>query len=472
MTPIKPYIHPDVAMLLSDEQLMFKAKELNSGPVHVQLPHIMDSNIAQFKKVVSSFGIDSKIYFAHKPTNVSDFVIHAKQAGIGIEVASYNEFQSAITNGFIGKEIIVTGVKDDRLLNVAILHGAIVSIDSLDELKTYQQLISEASLLKDDSRSVLLRIGEPKTVDRVVRARVSRFGMVHKDIITALKLIASYSQMELLGSHLHYYEANTDTYGAYMDYMVELVIESYNYGHQPHIIDIGGSWRKRQLNEYAEWTHFVEHIEVGLLQNSDTGTWRNHAYGMRLNHKGGVVGREKLQAKFTNEEYPQKLQQMLGVQSSRNPRHTILQLLTDLGMTLVVEPGMSLLDQCGISIVEVLNTKTVANGDNLVQVAGSMFQFSHGAFELFTDPILIKKDSNKDKNIEFSGYVVGNTCKEEDFLLTRKISWPHKPERGDLLVFINTAAYVSSFVNATPHQHDAGIHVIVQKEQSRYLLVS
>lgn len=468
-TTIAPALHSDVSKFLNNKELVFRSKQYAPGPVHVQFPHIMDENIKRFQDALENLDITTKIFFAHKPTTVHAFAQHAKKGGVGIEVASYNEFISALAAGFQGSDILVTGIKNSQLFSLAILHGAVVSVDSVQELENYIELHVANEKYAPDVSSVLLRVGDPKTTDRVIRARPSRFGITENDLESCFSLFTDNPKIHLLGFHLHYYEPNTEAYAGYVDYLLQCVAKAYAAGLQPTIIDIGGGWRTQQLESYNDWAQFVEGIEIGLLKKEDTGTWRDHGYGMHINHKGGVSGREKLQAKFTTETFEKKIPELLDTPSTLVQGRTLGEAINDNMLTLAFEPGMSLLAQCGVSLVEVLSVKETANNETLVVVQGSMFQFSHGAFELFTDPMLIPRAEVADGTSqagETEAYIVGNTCKEEDFLLTRKISFPQKPKPGDILAFINTAHYVSSFVNATPHQHPVGVHIIAFKQSA------
>lgn len=465
-TQIAPLIHGDVNKFLKNITLVYQAKRYASGPVHVQFPHIMNENIQSFKDTLNSLNIPTKIFFAHKPTSVNAFAQHAKKSGIAIEVASRQEFLSALAAGFYGNDILVTGIKNSHLFILAILHGAVVSIDSIQELTQYIELHKLNNIYTKNKSSILLRIGDPKTTDRVMLARPSRFGITEDDLTRCFHYISDYPAINLLGFHLHYYEPNTETYAGYIDYLLRCTAQAFEAGLTPTMIDIGGGWRTQQLESYNEWVKFVEGIEIGLLEKKDTGTWRDHSYGMKINHKGGVSGREKLQAKFSNQTFKKKIPELLQTPSTVVEGRSLGEAIEDNMLTLAFEPGMSLLDQCGVSLVEILSVKKTANNEILIVIQGSMFQFSYGAFELFTDPLLITKQNDNLKEVACEAYIVGNTCKEEDFIITRKIHFDTTPQHGDILAFINTAHYVSSFVNATPHQHPAGTHIIAHKTEN------
>jgi hypothetical protein len=73
------------------------------------------------------------------------------------------------------------------------------------------------------------------------------------------------------------------------------------------------------------------------------------------------------------------------------------------------------------------------------------------------DPILISQQSNQEKT---EAFIVGSLCREEDFLMKRKIAFDKKPISGDIIGFANTAAYRMDFENASPHLHSTGTKLV------------
>ena len=67
---------------------------------------------------------------------------------------------------------------------------------------------------------------------------------------------------------------------------------------------------------------------------------------------------------------------------------------------IVIEPGRSLLNNCGISIYEVQYVKKLSNGDKLIVTNGNINCLSEQWFntDYLISPMLYKKNKNTNKN--------------------------------------------------------------------------
>ena len=64
-----------------------------------------------------------------------------RDAGHGVDVASFNELRQVIDRGVLGERIIVSAaIKTDELLRLAIDHGAVISADNVDEYERIARL--------------------------------------------------------------------------------------------------------------------------------------------------------------------------------------------------------------------------------------------------------------------------------------------------------------------------------------------
>ena len=115
--------------------------------------------------------------------------------------------------------------------------------------------------------------------------------------------------------------------------------------------------------------------------------------------------------------------------------------LNEKGIEIIIEPGRSLLKNVGVSIYEVQYLKHLSNGDNILVINGNINCLSEQWFnsDYLIEPKLISKNSRQNSNILAS--VAGNLCLEQDMVTWRKIKFDTIPERGDLLVYYNTAGY-------------------------------
>ena len=86
--------------------------------------------------------------------------------------------------------------------------------------------------------------------------------------------------------------------------------------------------------------------------------------------------------------------------------------------------------------------KHLSNGDNLIITNGNINCLSEQWFntDYLIEPLLYKKTIIKNKKIILAS-VAGNLCLEQDMITWRKIRFENTPEKGDLLIYYNTAGY-------------------------------
>lgn len=162
---IRPYIHPKLKEIVESKKKLFEISVLHNGAIHILMPEIMDENINEFKKTFEELGIDYDIRFAHKTNKSHALVRQAKLSKINIDVASYNELVSALSNGFVGKEISCSGPKGKRFLLLALQHNCLISIDSISELETIIELFQKYTISNVD---ILVRINDLAGSDRTL----------------------------------------------------------------------------------------------------------------------------------------------------------------------------------------------------------------------------------------------------------------------------------------------------------------
>ena len=85
--------------------------------------------------------------------------------------------------------------------------------------------------------------------------------------------------------------------------------------------------------------------------------------------------------------------------------------------------------------------KHLYNGENILVTNGNINCLSEQWFnsDYLIEPKLISKNNNQSNTIFAS--IAGNLCLEQDMITWRKIKFDNIPERGDLLVYYNTAGY-------------------------------
>jgi diaminopimelate decarboxylase len=456
---ITPKIHPDVAYFIDHFTSVIIEKTTDSlGVLHVVFPHVVTERIETMQKYFAENNTNVQIYAAHKPTRSTALMRALYKKGVHVDVASLGELEHALSIGWDGKNIECTGSKHPQFIQKAIDVGALISVDSVHEL----QLV--IALSKKKNVRILLRISNPSCSDRNQVLRTSRFGII-KDRIESFvyPLLKDNQHIQLMGFHIHNDERDADVKGEYVFDLLSLIQKAYAQGFLPSIINIGGGWRDTELSYPDQWQSFIESLEHNLVKGKTLKTWRQGSFGLYLNEKGRISGREKIQGKFL--EIPMQVSIFKLLNKKNSEGHTVKELINESLLQLMIEPGYTLFTSAGFSAMTVLSVEDNADGTKRVVVDGNMYDLSIQMREQFFDPYLLSKQ-DKDEETNWEGYIVGNLCREEDMLLKRAVNFSKIPEPGDVIVFLNTSAYSSSFETSHSHMHAPAKELVVYKEKN------
>ena len=134
------------------------------------LPERFDVNLAGFRSrgradATSGCGV----YFAKKANKAAMWVRRCAELGAGVDVASCGELRDALGHGVRGENLVVTGpAKSADLLRLAVLHGALLAVDALDELARLIDLVTRLPAAPGPAR-ILLRCPAAGRADEPLR---------------------------------------------------------------------------------------------------------------------------------------------------------------------------------------------------------------------------------------------------------------------------------------------------------------
>ncbi|MBA3823058.1 MAG: hypothetical protein H0X24_04015 [Ktedonobacterales bacterium] len=464
MTTLTPALHPLVADLLKQRDLLLAATRLTVGPTHLLVPEVMSSYVATLRAIFAEAGMTAQIAYAHKANKAGAFVRQALSLGLGLDVASRAELVSGLANGFTGAQISCTGPKSRAFLWLALRHGCLISLDSLTELDLIAALLAE---LPGIGARVVVRINDPQVRDRQLRRRVSRFGLLRAELPDLLARLRTLPQITLCGVHLHHYEHRPDVRAGYLDDLLSLMEDCYRAGFAPDIIDLGGGLRGPELADPAAWDRYVADLEARVATGVPTATWADAAYGLSLGARGRIEGRERLAERYKTADFVDYLTIPLRDADLRG--RPLAEVIAEHGFTLMIEPGFALVQGAGISLVRVNGTRSLPDGAVGILLDANSLNLSRGMFEPILDPFLIPKDDAAGE--PGAAYLLGNLCREDDLLMQRQVHFAQLPKAGDVLCFTNTAAYVSDFEDATPIQHPSGTQLVAERHDGGWQLI-
>ncbi|AVH60443.1 MULTISPECIES: amino acid decarboxylase [Streptomyces] len=383
------------------------------GPFHLLLPDAFDANLRALHDALADAGVDGFVYFAKKANKAAVWVERAVAGGAGVDVASVGELREALGHGMRGENLVVTGpAKDALLLRLAVQQGALIALDTLDELDALVTTVLSGHVRPGRILLRCLPASQPH----------SRFGMTEAELATAVNRCVQAGEairMEGFSFHLSGYaiQPRADLAGR----LVEACLKARVLGLEANRISIGGGLAVR-YTDADSWRDFLGaqnsgHYHAGKAYNS----------GDFYPYYSRVADADALRA-------------LLATRPEGYDR-TVAQLFDDSGIVLLLEPGRALLDKAGASVFRIQGAKN-RDGYQLLTVDGTSLSLSEQWFnsEYLPEPRLLSTGAVAPVGI-YPAAVGAATCLESDMLTWRKIPFPRRPRVGDLLVYPNTAGY-------------------------------
>ena len=377
------------------------------------------SNINKFKDIFTHYFSHENIFFSCKCNKSYALLKYASEQNCGIEVSSNYELIDALK---YTKKIIASGpAKDKDYLNNSIKNNVIISVDDIEELKLIKEINKPAK--------VLLRISD-------LLGKISRFGINLNQLDLCLDIISnSLIQLEGFSFHINNYSLD-DRIGA-----INEILEFVEHKKiKIKFIDIGGGIPTNYCSK-EDYNNFLKNNNKGMY-------FKKH---------------------FINDYYPY-YSEIADENALDYILKNVYKKLNDKGIEIIVEPGRSLLKNVGVSIYEVQYLKQLSNGENILVTNGNINCLSEQWFnsDYLIEPKLIPK-SVRQKKVVFAS-IAGNLCLEQDMLTWRKIKFYVIPERGDLLVYYNTAGYQMDSNESEFHKIPLVKKYVVKRNDNKYVV--
>lgn len=377
------------------------------------------SNINKFKDIFTHYFTHENIFFSCKCNKSYALLKYASEQNCGIEVSSNYELIDALK---YTKKIIASGpAKDKDYLNNSIKNNVIISVDDIEELKLIKEINKPAK--------VLLRISD-------LLGKISRFGINLNQLDLCLDIISnSLIQLEGFSFHINNYSLD-DRIGA-----INEILEFVEHKKiKIKFIDIGGGIPTNYCSK-EDYNNFLKNNNKGMY-------FKKH---------------------FINDYYPY-YSEIADENALDYILKNVYKKLNDKGIEIIVEPGRSLLKNVGVSIYEVQYLKQLSNGENILVTNGNINCLSEQWFnsDYLIEPKLIPK-SVRQKKVVFAS-IAGNLCLEQDMLTWRKIKFYVIPERGDLLVYYNTAGYQMDSNESEFHKIPLVKKYVVKRNDNKYVV--
>ncbi|MEJ7624320.1 MAG: diaminopimelate decarboxylase [Pyrinomonadaceae bacterium] len=385
-------------------------------------------NIERLQKVANVIDCPLKICYAAKAMSTMGILRVIKDTGIDIEVNSGGELWKALKAGFHGDQIIFNGTSKEvwELENAINAEIYAMQVDSLYELSLIEETAKRLGKRANVSLRLVPEIESGTHSGLQTALLTSKFGMMPEEAFSAFRDYKDSPHLDLCGIHLHIGSQNPDPV------VYTQAFEALYAG------------LKRIFNETGKR---LRHLNIGG--------------GFPVNYLRGAgdveiapANRELFESEFEPQEAIRAAWQAIR---EDNESSTSSGWLDDL--TVLLEPGRSIIADAGICLTTVRNRKTrpvqAASGTDNRPLTNDHWLFTDAGFN-----ILLSMETYKwyyhlisavraDAEHTFPYKVAGPLCDggdvyfdiEGEYRLPDYRMLPENVEPGEILALLNCGAY-------------------------------
>ncbi|WP_416409762.1 alanine racemase [Agrobacterium rosae] len=415
VSPYQPVLDQRIADLLTRSGTLASWIDCFGSPLHLIFPEIAFENASRWRNSLDATYSNIDVRFGMKACKSHALATAFRLANLGMDVSSSEELIAAMSALVTRERVSFTGPdKPDQDLAMCVAHGVAVNIDSLCELDR----LAEIQRFMGVQGKAVLRLLPSVQTD-------SRFGLAADDLLTAaIRLKEHGIQLEGLSFHLSGYDSDqrVKTAGEALIIAQELA----SRGSAIQSLCIGGGFT---LSYLAREPRPDAADDMRTWQNRDRPS--NYPYYSTVSgehHATQIIG--DILANLTNRE-----------------------IINEMQLKLVLEPGRALTDQCGGTLFRVTGTKQTHDGLNLIILDGMSFSLAENWFgsDFMPLPLHIPL-SPREEQKRSASVLVGRSCLECDVVRWRVVDFASLPQTGDLIFLHNTAGYQMDMNESNFHQ--------------------
>ena len=440
---LHPKMHHMVKGALAQKDLMFSLIKKYGSPLNLVFPQIFREKYELFDQMLSGEHLNYRLYYTCKPNRSNTLLAEAASLGAYVDVSSLGEFQAALEAGIVPIKISATGPKNKDYMDIILQHQSMCVVDNWHEL---DYLVTHT---KQD-QPIMVRLSIPQATELIPD---DTFGLPYNDLEKIIDVIAKNPSLDFHGFATHYnytsYEGQVKFH--HVEQTVSATLKAFESGLAPKAINIGGGYLIGYVECNREWNGFINTIKQAIKGEVEPVTWDNAGMGFRVQNNT-VIG----SANFLNHYQPitaeNHLEKILYNPLECLDGTPLLDFIRDSGLSIYMEPGRGLMDQCGVTLANVNLTKTSSKENLLVNLDMHYANLNAHTFKYMAEPVLIHRNDNLPLNSE-GVYYYGSLCFASDLITFHKTFPDHLPENGDIAAFINTAAYRMDFAESEMLRH-------------------
>jgi len=453
-----PKTHKLIDAALADKDLMFSLVEKHGSPLNLIFPDIFREKYKLFKDVLEGEHLQHRMYYTCKPNRSDALLREAAALNAYVDVSSLGEFKAAITAGIVGTKISATGPKNKAYMDITLEHQALCVIDNWHE---FDYITKHAQA----GQPIMARLSIPQTTDLVSD---DTFGIPYDDIQRIIQTCKDNPKLDFHGfaTHYNYTSYSPDDDFPHLEQVVQATLAAFAKGIKPKAINIGGGYLVRHANCRKEWNKFINSIKKGISFEKDPVTWDNVGMGFRIQNNA-IVGNPAFLdpcPAYTGENH---LEKILCHSLESLDGASLINFIRDSGLNLYIEPGRSLMDQCGITLARVNFTKQSAKKNHIINLEMHYANLNAHSLKYMLEPTLIHQQNDLPLNNE-GVYYYGALCFSSDLITFQKTFPDHLPQAGDIAAFINTAAYRMDFAESQMLRHPTAKKVCLTRTEGAW----
>jgi diaminopimelate decarboxylase len=368
-------------------------------PAYVYSASVVRDRFARLDAALGS--LPHRIHYTVKANSNRGILQLLRGLGAGVDVVSGGELFRALRAGFTGQDIIFGGVgKTERELREALIAGVMmINVESAAEVRLLDRIAGELEL----TARIGIRVNPEVTVDsshKYIKTgeKGAKFGVPYTEVRSVARFAASLPNVQLIGLDMHIGSQlfRLDPYVAGTEKLVELF---------------------EQVKSDGITT--IEYLDIG----------------------GGL-----------GVSYDEEVSPDLETFASALVQH-----VTAMDATLLMEPGRFIVGNCGVLLTRVLYRKHSGGREFLVTDAGMTELLRPSHYDAFH-----RIEAVHHADGQMTADVVGPVCESGDFLALDRTMDMANP--GDLLAVHDVGAY--GYVMASNYNtRGRGVEVLVDGDR-------
>tara|TARA_Y100001934_G_scaffold8123_1_gene11269 strand:- start:168 stop:1700 length:1533 start_codon:yes stop_codon:yes gene_type:complete len=440
---VTPALHPSIKRFLDNKQLVFSLMDGIGSPLNIIFPDHILENIDKFEQIYKDRHLQGRIFYTSKPNKSQSLKRRASMTQVGLDVSSEGELKNGLASGFHSSRIEATGPKSPEYLFLGIQHDILINVDNFNELKQIVQMHGTLNLSR--KVRILVRLDGFKSTRVKFTTQDSAFGIRVDEAPQVLDFLVEHKDvLDFQGFSFHFNAGDYIRRPVAIEQCLELTFEAMNRGLSPKGIDIGGGYRIRYAASQDEWNAYVETIKASVLGERDSLTWNDSGLGFRK-EDGLLKGAQNFMEHWHKDDGAQDLASVIDAPLPAFDNQSLATILSESLLELYVEPGRAMLDHCGVTMARVNLTKPSLTGENLVSLGMNRTNLNSTQLKLMTDPYIIYRANRDRGQVDNGVFYVGNLCLTHDMIQYQKTFPKQALIEGDVVTFINTAAYQMDF---------------------------